>query len=163
VVARAALELEERRQRGGARLSDTHEFAGDEGGEVVREKKPGTKRILIIGDSIAFGTGVDAEWRFSDFLSRALGDDVEVINAGVCGWGTDQELLYYEKAGKDLDADIVILTFTMANDVLNNMLDHLFLARLQSRGSFSKTASSFSTSECSSPRTQASNAGSRTD
>lgn len=95
--------------------------------EVKREKKPGTKRILIIGDSIAFGTGVDAEWRFSGFLSRALGDDVEVINAGVCGWGTDQELLYYEKTGRDLDPDVVILAFTMANDVLNNMLDHLFL------------------------------------
>jgi hypothetical protein len=96
--------------------------------EVEREKKPGTKRILIIGDSIAFGTGVDAEWRFSDFLSRAFGDDVEVLNAGVCGWGTDQELLYYETKGRDLHPDIVILTFTMANDVLNNMLDHLFLA-----------------------------------
>jgi hypothetical protein len=96
--------------------------------EVEREKKPGTKRILIVGDSIAFGTGVDAEWRFSDFLSRALGDDVEVLNAGVCGWGTDQELLYYETKGRDLRPDIVILAFTMANDVLNNMLDHLFLA-----------------------------------
>jgi hypothetical protein len=46
----------------------------------------------------------------------------------VCGWGTDQELLYYETRARDLHPDIVILTFTMANDVLNNMLDHLFLA-----------------------------------
>ena len=96
--------------------------------EIAREKRSGTRRILIIGDSIAFGTGVGAQRRFSDFLSRALGDDVEVLNAGVCGWGTDQELLYYETKGRDLRPDIVILTFTMANDVLNNMLDHLFLA-----------------------------------
>jgi len=95
--------------------------------EISKEKKKGTRRVLIIGDSIAFGTGVDAEWRFSDFLSRALGPDVEVVNSAVCGWGTDQELLYYEKAGSDLAPDLVILTFTMANDVLNNMLDHLFL------------------------------------
>jgi lysophospholipase L1-like esterase len=95
--------------------------------EVSERKPPGKKRILIIGDSIAFGTGVEAEWRFSDFLSRALGSDVEVLNAGVSGWGTDQELLYYEKIGKKLDPDVVILTFTMANDVINNMLDHLFL------------------------------------
>jgi hypothetical protein len=90
-------------------------------------KKPGTKRILIIGDSIAFGTGVDAEWRFSDFLSRSLGPDVEVLNAGVSGWGPDQELLYYETRGRELHPDVVILTFTMANDVINDMLDHLFL------------------------------------
>jgi hypothetical protein len=95
--------------------------------EVKENKKPGTKRILIIGDSVAYGTGVDAEWRFSDFLSRALGDDFEVLNSAVCGWGTDQELLYYEDRGKALDPDFVILTFTMANDVLNNSLDHLFL------------------------------------
>lgn len=96
--------------------------------KVTRAKKPGTKRILIIGDSIAYGTGVDAEWRFSDFLSRALGDSFEVLNAGVCGWGTDQELLFYENRGKALEPDYVILSFTMANDVLNNSLDHIFLA-----------------------------------
>jgi len=95
--------------------------------EIAKEKKPGTRRVLIIGDSIAYGTGVDAEWRFSDFLSRALRNNVEVINASVCGWGTDQELLYYENAGREFDPDLVIVTFTMANDVLNNMLDHLFL------------------------------------
>ncbi len=95
--------------------------------EVSERKPPGKKRVLIIGDSIAFGTGVEAEWRFSDFLSRALGSDVEVLNAGVSGWGTDQELLYYERIGRKLDPDVVILTFTMANDVINNMLDHLFL------------------------------------
>jgi hypothetical protein len=94
---------------------------------ISKSKKPGTKRILIIGDSIAYGTGVDAEWRFSDFLSRALGDDVEIVNAAVCGWGTDQELLFYENKGRELDPDLVILSFTMANDVLNNSLDHLFL------------------------------------
>jgi hypothetical protein len=95
--------------------------------DVAKAKKPGTKRVLIIGDSIAYGTGVDAEWRFSDFLSRALGDGFEVVNAGVCGWGTDQELLFYETRGRALEPDIVILSFTMANDVLNNSLDHLFL------------------------------------
>jgi len=83
------------------------------------------RRILIIGDSVAFGTGVDARWRFSNFLDRAL--DGGVINAGVPGWGNDQELLYFESAGSELEPDIVILTITLANDVVNNMLDHLFL------------------------------------
>ena len=90
-------------------------------------KAPGTKRILIIGDSIAFGTGVDAGLRFSDFIDRALGDEAEVLNAGVCGWGTDQELIYYESKGRYLNPDVVVLEVTVANDILNNMLDHLFL------------------------------------
>jgi len=95
--------------------------------EFPPERKSAGKRILIIGDSIAFGTGVDAEWRFSDFMGRALGSRVEVLNGGVCGWGTDQELLYYEAFAGGLHPDIVILSVTMANDVINNMLDHLFL------------------------------------
>ena len=95
--------------------------------EISVQKRPGTRRIMITGDSITFGTGVDAERRFSDFLDRALGEDIEVVNSGVCGWGNDQELLHYEAIGTRLEPDIVIVTVTMANDVINNMLDHLFL------------------------------------
>lgn len=95
--------------------------------EISIRKRPGTERIMITGDSITFGTGVEAEQRFSDFLGRALGENVEVVNTGVCGWGSDQELRHYETFGRRLEPDIVIVTLTMANDVLNNMLDHLFL------------------------------------
>jgi hypothetical protein len=95
--------------------------------EIAPDKKSTKKRILLIGDSIAFGTGVDAEWCLSSFMDRALGSDIEVLNGGVCGWGTDQELIYYESFARDLHPDVVVLCMTMANDVINNMLDHLFL------------------------------------
>jgi hypothetical protein len=95
--------------------------------EFPLDEPAGRRRILLIGDSVTFGTGVDADWRFSDFMQRALGDDVAVINAGVPGWGNDQELLYYETTAYKFEPDIVVLTFTMANDVVNNALAHLFL------------------------------------
>jgi hypothetical protein len=95
--------------------------------EFPRDELAGRRRILLIGDSVTFGTGVDADWRFSDFMQRALGDDVTVINAGVPGWGNDQELLYYETTACKFKPDIVVLTFTMVNDVVNNALAHLFL------------------------------------
>ena len=49
---------------------------------------PGTRRILLVGDSITFGFGVkDPHDRFGDVLERLLNADgtgrVEVINAGV--------------------------------------------------------------------------------
>jgi hypothetical protein len=50
-----------------------------------------------------------------------------VINAAVCGWGTDQELIHYQRFCRRLQPDVVVLTFCMSNDVLNNMLDHLYL------------------------------------
>jgi hypothetical protein len=95
--------------------------------EIPPEKPAGQRRILLIGDSVTFGTGVDADWRFSDFMGRALGDDITVINAGVPGWGTDQEILFYETTAFKLEPDIVILTLTLPNDVVNNALAHLFL------------------------------------
>jgi hypothetical protein len=95
--------------------------------EIARGKPTGRRRVLLLGDSVTFGTGVNAGWRFSDFMQRALTDDVEVVNAGVPGWGTDQELIYYESFARELESDVVIVTFTMANDVVNNALDHLFL------------------------------------
>ncbi len=95
--------------------------------EIPEKRESGKKRILILGDSVAFGIGLDYGDRFSDIMQRALGDDVEVLNAGVPGWGNDQELLYYERKGRNLHPDLVILTLTLSNDVLNNMLDHLYL------------------------------------
>jgi lysophospholipase L1-like esterase len=93
--------------------------------EFKFKKEHGTRRILFIGDSFTFGTGIDAEWRFSDFTDRALNDDTEVINAGVPGWGNDQELIYFESFAQHLQPDIVVLTLTLANDLANNALDRL--------------------------------------
>jgi hypothetical protein len=90
--------------------------------EIAVARPSGRRRILIIGDSIAFGTGVDVQERFSDLLGRKLGDDAEVINAGVPGWGNDQEMLFYEQRLRRLKPDVVVLSFTAGNDIVNNAL-----------------------------------------
>ncbi len=95
--------------------------------EIELAGQDGVRRILFVGDSFAFGVGVEAYWRCSDFVARALDDKNEVINAAVCGWGTDQELIHYQRFCRRLRPDVVVLTFCMSNDVLNNMLDHLYL------------------------------------
>lgn len=95
--------------------------------EVTLDKPAGVTRILHMGDSVPFGNGVDARWRYSDFMGRALGDNVEVLNLGVPGWGTDQAVLHFERLGRQLHPDIVILTFTMVNDVVNNALNRVLL------------------------------------
>lgn len=90
--------------------------------EVPIEKPAGRKRVLILGDSFAFGVGLNNGERFSDLLGEMLPDDVEVINAGVPGWGTDQEMLFYETTLRRLQPDVVVLEFTGQNDVVNNGL-----------------------------------------
>jgi hypothetical protein len=67
---------------------------------------------------------VETADRCTDRLEQALGPGVEVVNAGVSGWGTDQEFLYLCRAGFALHPDVVVLGFCMLNDVLNDMLPH---------------------------------------
>jgi len=75
------------------------------------------KRILVLGDSFAWGYGVEEPERFSQLLEASLG--VEVINAGVSGYSTDQELLWYRNEGVKYETDLVILEIA-GNDVGDN-------------------------------------------
>lgn len=90
--------------------------------EVSVDRPAKRRRVLIVGDSVVFGSGLATGERFSDRLGEALTGRVEVINAGVPGWGNDQELLFYETSLRRLKPDLVILTFTANNDVVNNAL-----------------------------------------
>ena len=90
--------------------------------ERPRDKPAGVRRILLLGDSMAFGTGVAVGERCGDVLDERLGPGVEVFNAAVGGWGTDQEFLYLCREGFALQPDVVVLAVCLANDVVNNML-----------------------------------------
>ena len=81
------------------------------------ERQNDIKRILVLGDSFAWGYGVEESERFSQLLEKSLG--VEVINAGVSGYSTDQELLWYRNEGIKYETDLVILVFA-GNDVGDN-------------------------------------------
>jgi lysophospholipase L1-like esterase len=85
--------------------------------EHTYERQNDIKRILVLGDSFAWGYGVEESERFSQRLEAAL--DVEVINAGVSGYSTDQELLWYRNEGIKYETDLVILVLA-GNDVGDN-------------------------------------------
>ncbi len=82
-------------------------------------KPPGRRRILLAGDSFTFGFGVSDEERFGERLQAALGDGVEVVNQGVPGTGTDQQLLLFEAEGRRFEPDLVILGY-LTEHILRN-------------------------------------------
>ena len=81
------------------------------------ERQGDNDRILVLGDSFAWGYGVEESERFSQQLEESLG--AEVINAGVSGYSTDQELLWYQNEGINYEVDLVLVVLA-GNDVGDN-------------------------------------------
>lgn len=82
-------------------------------------KPEGVFRILVLGDSFTWGYGVSDEEIFTERLESKLVEDgakVEILNAGVSGWGTDQQLLFLEREGFKYEPDLVVLAFFIYND-----------------------------------------------
>src|SRR5260370_39794202 len=83
------------------------------------KRTSGGKRTLVLGDSYVWGVGVSQEELFT--TAEVHGTNEELINCGVSGYGTDQEYLLYLREGQKFDVDQVVLTFTLYNDVENNL------------------------------------------
>jgi lysophospholipase L1-like esterase len=99
--------------------------------ELSREKPPGVFRILVLGDSFAEGKQVRLEETFPKRLERALRNRFpdrrwEVINGGVSGYGTADEIKFFEILGRSFDPDLVILAFCVGNDVQDNAASPYF-------------------------------------
>jgi hypothetical protein len=75
--------------------------------------------ILFIGDSFTWGFGLPKRERFTDLL-QAKHPDVRIVNAGMSGYGTDQELLLLTRLLPRLSPKLVVAV-PFENDLENNM------------------------------------------
>jgi lysophospholipase L1-like esterase len=87
---------------------------------------PGRTRIAVFGDSFVFGWGAPQgkEWvalAGEAVDARSARDAVEMVNCGVNGYGTENELLFLRRVGRAVDPDVVLLGF-FANDYMDNLL-----------------------------------------
>lgn len=97
---------------------------GLRGAEVPADKPRGVRRILALGDSFTFGDGVqlDETWpRQLEARLNVAGRQYEVVNAGVGGYGTAHELLMSGALVPSVQPDLVVLGFSVVNDVLDNL------------------------------------------
>jgi len=89
----------------------------------LEKKSEGELRILLLGDSVAFGWGVPAEATFGrkleNILTFRLQRPVKVFNAGVCGYNTTQEYASLKTYADVIEPDVVILLY-LSNDTQTN-------------------------------------------
>lgn len=97
---------------------------GLRGPEVALKPSPGTFRIALLGDSFIEAFEVPFEKTAGEVLERRLSDlrgtPVEVLNFGVGGYGTTQELLTLRHEVWKYSPDLVLLAMTTGNDISDN-------------------------------------------
>lgn len=96
-------------------------------GEHTLAKPPETIRIAILGDSYAEALQVPVENAFWHVMEQRLqncpafaGKKIEVINFGVSGYGTAQELITLRQHVWAYAPDIILLLVTTNNDITDN-------------------------------------------
>lgn len=86
---------------------------GFRGPDVALEKPPGVRRVLVVGDSFAFGEGVRFEDTLGEQLEHRLGAGVEVVNLGVSGANTLAELSFLRHRGVRFQPDLVLWIYVL--------------------------------------------------
>jgi len=86
-------------------------------GEIAPEKR--SPRILFLGDSFTYGMGAADDETFVNLVASAL-PGVEVVNAGVNGYGQFEELAILDALGPALNPDLTIVVFFW-NDLEDNL------------------------------------------
>jgi lysophospholipase L1-like esterase len=91
--------------------------------ERILEKPPGEFRIALVGDSVVEGVHVNPDQVMNIQMEKQLQQqgykNVEVLNFGIEGIGTTQELIMYKERIRPFHPDLVILTVS-DNDIMNN-------------------------------------------
>lgn len=97
--------------------------------EFAFPKPEGVFRIVGLGDSNTFGYGNEVEDTYLarlEHLLREKGIDTEVINLGVAGHGTAEQLIMLTEMGLKFDPDLVILGY-YPNDIGDNTRSKLYV------------------------------------
>ena len=96
-------------------------------------RNPSTHRVIVLGDSIAFGHNLPVEDTFSFQLQQRLvahGRDVEILNFGVGGYDTLQEVSLLEIRGLKYHPDLVVVAYCL-NDISIASADVEHIKRMQ--------------------------------
>lgn len=95
--------------------------------EHITTKAPNTIRIAVVGDSFPEALSVSLDEAFWRVMGKKLeecdaahGQKIEVLNFGVSGYGTAQELLTLREQVWKYSPDIVLLAVTTNNDITDN-------------------------------------------
>ena len=74
------------------------------------------KKIMVLGDSLTFGTGVDNGATYADQLDKLFKSEYTIHNYGTAGWSFAEYYLAYEKFFPRYDFPLIIIGVFPGND-----------------------------------------------
>ncbi|MFO0757629.1 MAG: SGNH/GDSL hydrolase family protein [Byssovorax sp.] len=95
---------------------------GFRGPDFADHPAPGTERVVLVGDSFVFGSGVEWEDTLGEQLRRVLAEKApgrrfEVLNLGIPGDNLPSHVEVYDEAVRSLDPAVVLIGLTFPNDL----------------------------------------------
>ena len=103
--------------RTGRRAAGPFNSRGHRDAERVIPKPAGVRRVVSLGDSFAYGVGVELDDTYAQRLERALnrrpGEQWEVVQLARPGIGTVEETEQLEQEGFAYQPDVVVLGFVL--------------------------------------------------
>jgi hypothetical protein len=98
----------------------------DENGQrLIAQANGCRRRILILGDSLSFGEGIDIKDRFDAKMLSSL-PGVRVINTGTMGYGTDQEYVAFQNWKHLLEPGDTVLIMLNESDYFDVLRQRFF-------------------------------------
>jgi hypothetical protein len=97
-------------------ITARHNSLGLRDVELNSDSRPS---VLFLGDSFVWGYNVEDHERFTELLRREL-PEYRIVNAGVSGYGTDQEYLLMRRIWDAIKPAVVVLMFCVENDRADN-------------------------------------------
>ncbi|MGL5081510.1 MAG: SGNH/GDSL hydrolase family protein [Microcoleaceae cyanobacterium] len=93
----------------------------------AKTKPENTIRVAVLGDSFTLASQVSMAQNYTSVIETRLkscsnvqGKTVEVLNFGVDGYGTAQELITLRQEVWNYNPDVIVLAFFIGNDVIDN-------------------------------------------
>ena len=85
------------------------------------ERRLDTPRVVALGDSFAYGAGVNYDDIFLTLIERSLQKRAagsEIINLGVSGWDPPEEFHLLKVYGSQFEPDLVMMSLFIGNDIM---------------------------------------------
>ena len=93
---------------------------------VRLSERAGARRVALVGDSYTFGLEVPYEQSWGHLIEAPLGEDVQILNFGVDGYGVDQSYLRYHRDVRPWHPELVVFGF-INQDFYRDMTVYTFI------------------------------------